>query len=60
MRCEACLQGGAEMIFACRIETCIKGAMQEAWCPAYNVRSSCCAFVDEARLWHTDCAGTSF
>ena len=41
-------------------EVCNEAAQQEAVCAAYNVRSSSCAFMDEALLWHADCAGASF
>ena len=41
-------------------KTCTKAAQQEPFCAAYNFRSSGCAFVDEALLWHADCAGATF
>ena len=32
--------------------------MKEVVCASYNVRSSRCAFMNEALLWHADCSGT--
>ncbi len=58
VRCEA--HAWRHMLDALSQEVCNEAAQQEAVCAAYNVRSSSCAFMDEALLWHADCAGASF
>ncbi len=58
MYCE--LHACRQMLSAFCLGWFYRGRLQEPLRAAYNVRGSCCAFMDEALLWHADCAGASF